>query len=136
MKKCVQCKKRKPVEEFYKNSQAKDGIHYSCKVCESERKRRYHRTNINARRDRQLKRRYGISLDQYKDILKQQGGVCAICGRPETSKRKILSVDHDHDTGEIRELLCHSCNRSLGDLEENIETLQNMIEYLTKHSKK
>ncbi len=86
-----------------------------------------------------LKRRFGITQKQYQDMLAVQGGVCAICNKPETgmdSKRKTviaLSVDHDHTTGSIRALLCGDCNRGLGLFGEDPDLLERAAEYLRKH---
>ena len=69
----------------------------------------------------------------------QQGGVCAVCEQPETGKNQFgtvsLAIDHDHDTGEIRKLLCMRCNRSLGLLRDSIQVLERMIDYLKEHGK-
>lgn len=69
-------------------------------------------------------------------MLEAQEGVCAICGKPETKPNaKYLAVDHNHETGVIRGLLCNNCNRALGLLGDNVETLQNAINYLLKHER-
>jgi len=60
-------------------------------------------------------KRYGITVEQYEQFLIDQNGVCALCGQPPTKKR--LNVDHDHNTGRIRGLLCHHCNIALGRVE-------------------
>ena len=75
------------------------------------------------------------SLTIYNYLQKKQGKGCAICGRAETYKNKTgrskkLSIDHNHETGMVRGLLCAKCNFALGFVEENINTLQNMIKYL------
>lgn len=62
--------------------------------------------------DARLRATFGISLEQYRALLAFQGGVCAVCGRAPTAKRK-LDVDHDHATGEVRGLLCWRCNQRL-----------------------
>lgn len=72
---------------------------------------------------RSLLRRYGISLEQYDQMLREQGGVCAVCDQPEKTMvwgKSIshLVVDHDHQTGEIRGLLCCACNLRVGRLEK------------------
>jgi hypothetical protein len=77
---------------------------------------------------RHLKEVYGISLEEYNEILAKQSGVCAICG--EETHRKKLFVDHDHDSGAIRGLLCQQCNTALGMVSDNIDTLSTMISYL------
>jgi hypothetical protein len=64
-------------------------------------------------KSRRLKVRYGITLDAYEQMLCEQGGVCAICG-----DEKELVVDHDHETGEVRGLLCRACNLRLGMVEQ------------------
>ena len=79
-----------------------------------------------------LKRKYGISLEQYEALLVGQGGVCAICERPATTGIS-LHVDHDHASGRIRGLLCFRCNNALGDLEESPELLRRGAEYIVQH---
>lgn len=81
-----------------------------------------------------LQRDFGISEDDYLDMLESQNGVCAICLLPERTKRqgtlKRLCVDHDHSTGEVRGLLCQRCNLAIGYLEDSPERLQRAVEYL------
>jgi Recombination endonuclease VII len=84
--------------------------------------------------DYALKRFYGITLDEYRRLLKKQNNACAICKKPERGKRfKRLSVDHDHETGKVRGLLCSSCNRSLGLMEEDPKALRAAARYLEKN---
>ena len=75
-----------------------------------------------------LKRNYGLTQEDYKKLLEQQKGVCAICGCKPNGK--ALAVDHNHTTGKIRGLLCHDCNVGIGFLKEDISILQKSIEYL------
>lgn len=78
-------------------------------------------------------KRFGLTLEGYNTLLATQNGVCAVCHCPETSTRHPnprLSVDHDHETGIVRGLLCNNCNRSLGLLQDNIETLRSAVAYL------
>jgi hypothetical protein len=86
------------------------------------------------KRNGKLKYCYGITLDQYNQMLEAQKGVCAICGLLETRKSSngsyTLSVDHDHKTGKIRGLLCHRCNNCLGTLKDDVYILQSAINYL------
>ena len=101
---------------------------------------RYHRDywkkNPERVRDRKLKKTFGISLEEYLDLLSKQRGVCAICFKPEktihgnTKKVQHLSVDHNHITKKVRGLLCSNCNTALGLLDENAERAQSMISYL------
>jgi hypothetical protein len=83
----------------------------------------------------QLKFLYGISVNQYDALVKKQNGKCAICGRPPHGERRnqiFLNVDHDHTTGNIRGLLCNSCNLVLGNIDDNQEWLRNAIDYLNR----
>jgi len=79
----------------------------------------YNRLNGRKRRDGLLKRKYGITLEQYEAMHRKQGGVCAICGQTETALHvrggaKRLAVDHDAITGVVRGLLCQRCNLNIG----------------------
>jgi hypothetical protein len=76
-----------------------------------------------------LKRSYGISTDQYNDMMNKQNGKCSICNEP----LKKPNIDHEHQTGYVRDILCHNCNTGIGYFKENPELLQKGIEYLEKH---
>jgi Recombination endonuclease VII len=85
-----------------------------------------------------LRLQYGITREQYDQMLAAQNGGCAICSRPETAvingKVMELAVDHDHKTGKVRALLCSTCNTSLGGFQDSPALLQKAIEYLKEHS--
>ena len=80
--------------------------------------------------------RYGMTPEHYDEMLKKQGGVCAICHRPETrsSRGRVLSlvVDHDHETCEVRALLCHRCNSAIGYADDSPDRLRAAAEYLER----
>lgn len=82
-------------------------------------------------RARNLKARFGITIEQYDSMLEAQGNCCAICKRPPRPERR-LAVDHDHSTGDIRGLLCTACNRELRYFDGHPDYLANAIAYLTK----
>lgn len=75
-------------------------------------------------------KKYGLSLEDYEFMFADQNGVCAICLSPPLDRK--LSVDHDHETGKVRGLLCDSCNTSLGGFLDSTETLERAINYLKK----
>ena len=116
----------------------------NCRMCKKERSRKWdaaHR-NERARRDRgwrrdhprrvfasALKHKYGLSLETYEGLLAAQNNGCAICGEP-CGVRGKLSVDHDHQTGKVRGLLCHECNVGLGAFRDNPQRLLAAAEYL------
>lgn len=90
----------------------------------------YRKKNPLAVKETELKRAYGITLDDYFDMLEKQGGKCAICGGDQIERYKYFSVDHCHTKGHIRGLLCDSCNRGLGFFRDNPDTLSKAIRYL------
>jgi len=95
--------------------------------------------NPSMESDRNIKRNFGIDRKQYNEILKSQNNGCAICGKFETSINantgtiKKLAIDHCHNSKKIRGLLCWRCNGTIGKVNDDIELLQKMINYLIKH---
>lgn len=92
--------------------------------------------NREKRQSSDLTRSFGIGLKEYNDMLDAQGGACAICGNPETAVHPVtmeprrLAVDHCHDSGKVRGLLCSNCNKMLGHAKDSIATLEAAIQYL------
>ena len=95
-----------------------------CRPCFNNKKlfNRHHR----------LRYYYGITLPQYNSILEKQGGGCAICGsiNNKGGVGKSLCVDHDHDSGKIRGILCSTCNRAIGQFNDDVETVKQAVAYL------
>lgn len=81
-------------------------------------------------RVRALKKRFGLTRQEYAVLNHAQLGLCAICNKPQTGRWKNLSVDHNHQTDEIRGLLCARCNLALGMFEDDRQILRAAIEYL------
>jgi hypothetical protein len=99
---------------------------------------KYRLENAEKLRNLDLKKNYGITLEDYKRMHEAQNGVCAICNEPEkimtrTGKVRDLAVDHDHSTGKVRQLLCTRCNQGIGNLRENLDLLQKAANYLQSH---
>lgn len=98
------------------------------------------RTADGKRREKayRLRANYGLTHEQYDAMLSAQGGVCAICQKPETRVIRgvlmPLPVDHDHVTGKVRALLCHRCNATIGFMDENPDRLRRMASYIEAHS--
>jgi hypothetical protein len=93
--------------------------------------------NPDKTKNRRLRRLYGITIEEYTQMFKKQKGVCAICSKEETSKHqngkvKVLSVDHNHITGEIRQLLCNNCNVAIGLIGDNLPLVKKITNYLIK----
>jgi hypothetical protein len=126
MKKCRHCGTIKPLTEYAKHKGHKDGLNATCKPC---RKAKYPATDKQKQKayERQLKRLYGISIDDYNSMYEQQKGLCAGCYQHQTER---FCVDHCHETGKVRGLLCASCNKALGLIKDKTSTLVNLIHYL------
>jgi hypothetical protein len=86
------------------------------------------------KRDGIIRRVYGITLAEYDKMFEDQGGKCAICGNSDEVEGRRLAIDHCHDSGKVRGLLCGKCNRGLGLFYDNQELLENAISYLNKFS--
>lgn len=129
-KRCPKCGEVKEQGLFNLSTTRPDGLQTYCIECQRPMKKNAH-----------LKLTYGITQEQYDKRLKDQNGVCAICGKPETAKNNngaiaALSVDHDHKTGKIRSLLCVKCNRLLGEADDDTRILEKALQYLKKHQLK
>ena len=155
-KTCSTCFIEKPVAEFGKQSVRPDGLEVACKECMKERaanrykdptKRqkmldasaRWRERNPDADAEKHLIKKYGITLTQYEELFEAQGGVCALCKKGETTKRmkkgdgrERLAVDHCHDTGRVRGLLCFKCNTAIGSLGDTEEDAQRVVDYLNR----
>lgn len=106
----------------------KNGYRGSCKKCE-----------LPMVRESQIKSKFGITTREYNKMLRQQGGVCAICHNPEQrcsgpGTSDHLCVDHDHTTGVVRGLLCRNCNSAIGLVGDDVERLLSCIVYLKKNA--
>jgi Recombination endonuclease VII len=85
------------------------------------------------KREASYLRKYGITLVQYEEMLRAQGGVCALCKVPgKMGKYDKLDVDHDHETGRVRGLLCITCNHALGVLGDNSAALERALAYVKR----
>lgn len=141
MKKCTKCKETKPVNLFGNHIRHTDGKRFRCKACEAvdaatsrqELKIKNPEKLLEIDRAANLKQMYGLSIVDWDMKLEKQQGVCAICKGICCSGRR-LSVDHNHITGKIRDLLCGNCNQGLGKFLDNPELLLKAAGYLRKHN--
>jgi hypothetical protein len=127
-KRCGDCGERKPLDDFPRNKNVKDGRHTYCKLCHNARGRETLERLYGNSRHYHLKRRYGIGADDFDALVAEQGGVCAICG-----KEAPEHVDHSHDSGDVRGILCFNCNGGLGQFKDSVDALVNAAAYLEAH---
>ena len=135
MVKCTKCNEYKDKSKFVKRSNRKSGIQPYCKSCHNIKSRREYRSEYMRNYD--LVSKYGITLDDANKMLEEQNYRCAICNVHATEvtgkHKKHLCVDHCHETGKVRGLLCDTCNRGIGLLKDDVNVLKSAFEYLTKH---
>ncbi|AQX82044.1 hypothetical protein BWO91_06290 [Plantibacter flavus] len=160
MKLCRGCGQRKPLDLFRRQAANRTGASHYCKSCGSqrsrearesdplfaERRRAYRSANADKLRDA-ARNRYradplrakvstwrnqGIEMtaEQYRAMHADQQGACAICRKTEAQNGKALAVDHDHETGRVRGLLCDQCNIALGRFQDSPENLRRALDYL------
>ncbi|MFD9337859.1 endonuclease VII domain-containing protein [Streptomyces sp. NPDC060028] len=113
-KRCRPCGEVKPHSEWHKNATASDGLATCCKACKAARGRAGH-----------LKRSYGITEGERDEMITAQGGVCAICREAPPEH-----VDHDHQTGKVRGVLCFSCNAALGQFKDRPDVIRRAAAYV------
>jgi hypothetical protein len=134
---CKSCGVEKPLTAYPKRSGYKDGIRPHCVDCRRKYEvQNYHRNKhkrpyiYEQHRDIKLRRAYGLNYGDYEKMFADQNGLCAICGTSDTGRRKAFHVDHCHETGKIRGLLCGNCNSGIGNLRDDIGLLNKAIKYL------
>lgn len=133
-KRCPQCGQTLPTSSFGTDRRRRDGLRGWCKECDAGKKRTARARKARrawTKRDNHLKRKYGISTQQFDALLAHQDGRCAVCSSRHT-KSSPLHCDHDHTTGEVRGLLCGPCNRSAGLLGEDPERIARLAAYVRK----
>lgn len=130
---CSTCEQEKDLDAFY-------GKSTYCKECYVLYQEEYRKSNYSKEQRRKwqrsynLRAKYGISVEEYDQMLRDQDSACAICMRSELEPGSPLKlvVDHDHETGKVRGLLCDFCNRALGVLGDRLESpmFQRVLRYL------
>lgn len=149
---CRRCQVLKPVDQFWKNRAKLSGLSQYCNTCSNlNRKETRHRAaegktkfkrgsykhfsedqhRVRAR-EQSLIKEYNITIHEYNAMFNNQNGCCAICNTHQSSLKRPLDVDHDHNTGKIRGLLCFKCNTGIGLLQEDPGILNKAIEYLVE----
>lgn len=145
-KRCTKCGEVKLLSEFTKSPIAPDGLQYKCKNCANIYHKVYYEINLEARhaynsaynktrpeaqRASHLKHKYNLTPKDYSKMLNDQNGVCVICHLPSDTP---LHVDHDHETGLVRGLLCKDCNLGIGRMKDSVYLLQEAADYLLEAS--
>ena len=142
---CTKCGVYKETGCFYKDKKTKLGISEVCKACQKILYYKYTKKEFKRKdklkgryiinRESFLKCKYNLSLEEYNNLLVSQGSCCAICSKFFNPSSTSLCVDYDHKTGNIRGLLCMTCNRGIGLLKDSVEILEKAIKYLNNEDK-
>jgi hypothetical protein len=146
---CARCREDLPFDRFSNDPRMALGKKSYCRRCQSDwAKAKYHadpeaaraksreraarvRTPERSRR-RALQAMYGLGWDEYEAMLASQGGRCAVCGASEAGGRGNWHVDHDHESGRVRGLLCAGCNVGIGQFRDDPERLRAAARYLDR----
>lgn len=127
MKTCRVCSLHAANNKFVKNENI-------CKPCNVEEVRRWYKENPDkvaaTHRKAALKKNYGITPEQWDEMFENQKGCCAICDRHQDMFKKRLAVDHNHETGEIRGLLCAYCNHRVVGRHRDGAKLRKIADYV------
>lgn len=139
LKTCSKCKLVKPLDQFFNYKRGKFGKEATCKDCKNiyqrsllannpEYKKRRDKNNADSFR----RRKYGLTTEQIKKLLDSQNRCCAICNilLDRSESIKIPHIDHCHQSGEVRGILCSRCNTGLGSFRDSAEFLSSAISYL------
>lgn len=143
MKKCSRCQEVKSLEDFHNASNTKDGKTSRCKACNVEYQREWAIKNPERAKARWKKyaaearsagkdraRKHRLATMEYLELVSRAN--CEICGRSFTEA--ISHIDHNHETGQVRGLLCTNCNTGIGNLRDDPILLQKAIDYLAKYA--
>lgn len=139
---CSKCGEKKSLSEFNRAAKGAAGRRRDCKQCTAAYDRERYEAAMRRDtmgftrkyREKELQKRYKIGVDDYDAMLELQGDRCGICGVAETGRtdRINFDVDHSHETGKVRGLLCNRCNRGLAYFGDNPEALRAAARYLEK----
>lgn len=139
---CPECKTFYPKANFYKDARGTDGLTRRCKQCHARKsyKSRMKRPGITSERYASMRKwtlykKYGLTDEEFEGLLNEQEGKCKICGESTTAwwtgkANGGLTVDHHHECGKVRGLLCSHCNAALGYFKDDIQRLEMAIIYL------
>lgn len=130
-KMCNYCNQIKSLNLFGKYKRVKSGIDSICKECKNKKLREYRKQNYQKFRFYDIKRHYNLTPIQYQNLFKY-GNKCTICLETFKNKNKatVPHIDHCHNTGAIRGILCKDCNTGLGHFRDTIPYLYRAYQYL------
>jgi hypothetical protein len=125
---CKYCNKNHPATRNFWSFR-KNGTPSGCRKKNREDSLKYHKNNKERSKERLLKTKYNLTLQQFKEMMNNADCKCAICGNM-LLELSNANVDHDHSTGKVRGILCNNCNLGLGRFKDNLDLLLNAIKYL------
>jgi hypothetical protein len=121
---CTLCRETLPVGRFHKGGSSSDGLKSWCKACVARKDQEWHLNHPKQRSEVWMRFRYGIEPSEFSRLMAAQDNACAICRQPfGAAKMAGPRIDHDHESGIVRGLLCHNCNVGIACLKESRQVL-------------
>ncbi|RWO22804.1 endonuclease VII domain-containing protein [Mesorhizobium sp.] len=142
---CSSCNSEKPLSLFGRQSGYRDGHRNQCNACRSRKQAAYTKTDAGKasqkrfvssaerrekRKWRVRHKKYGMSRDSFSEMLLAQNGRCALCSTDKPGSRYGFCIDHCHETGRVRGILCHNCNSALGKLGDTPTSISRALAYV------
>ena len=127
---CRMCNRCLPAGEFWRAVGRRDGLQKYCKRCLGAYNHAHKKADPKRVWAQGLRHRYGLTQEAFDALLAAQGNRCGVCGGPPVGPGKTYHVDHDHQSGRVRGLLCQYCNVALGAARDNVDHLRALIRYL------
>jgi len=142
---CSKCKKKKSETKFYKNTQTPSGLCSWCKSCTKEYKktpkrreyqhkyfRKYYAEHKEQYKNYTNKNRYGFTTEERESLIASKDNKCECCGAKEIDEKRGLFIDHNHQTGKVRGVLCNTCNGAAGLLYDDSDLAYSLFKYLER----
>lgn len=128
-KRCARCKEWKPISNFGMYQRKKGGKSYLsyCPICAVAMAKKNRDLKFGSARNYWLFKRYNITAEQFDAMVLAQNGNCAVC-----TERPAVYVDHCHETGQVRGILCPRCNTAIGQFGDNLAGIGRVVAYLSK----
>lgn len=136
---CPTCRQELPFNLFGSNVSRSNFLNMYCKKCtNTQNKQQYYKKNTEDIRAKYIQLTYNLSWEDYVNMFANQDGKCAICNTDiflaANDRNKTAHIDHAHENGKIRGLLCGNCNVSLGGFNDDVKIMQNAIDYINSTS--
>jgi len=141
MKQCSRCKEKKDLSLFSKDTARKDGHNHRCKACHSDVGKEWkQRADPQKLKENQykahIKHKYGVSIEWVEERLAAHDYKCKVCETEMKLHTNTVAIDHCHETGEVRDVVCKKCNLAMGQFRDDPKLIEKAIDYLIEMKEK